>query len=74
MIILRFLVALALGFAFFYWTRRALRKPERRDAVVQSVLLTCSHCGVNFPAPEAVFVGTTIYCCESHRNAARTSE
>lgn len=33
----------------------------------------CAHCGVHFPENEGVRDGADFYCCEAHRQAARSA-
>lgn len=34
-------------------------------------IVPCAHCGVHFPASEAVEAGGRLYCCPAHRDADR---
>jgi len=32
-------------------------------------MVDCAHCGLHFPAPEAIRDGARLYCCTAHRDA-----
>ena len=34
-------------------------------------IVPCAHCGIHFPASEAVEAGGRLYCCPDHRDADR---
>jgi uncharacterized protein len=37
-------------------------------------MVACTHCGVNLPQSESVADGDEHFCCEAHRQAARTGQ
>jgi len=50
--------------------RRALAGPRRpggaADAAAPGELVSCAHCGVNLPRPEARSAGGRYFCSEEH--------
>ncbi len=74
MFFLRTLIFVAAAVLVFYWLRRARSaKPTTsvEDAPPTQGLLRCTFCTVNFPASDAITVGSDVYCCEAHRLAAK---
>lgn len=45
-----------------------------RKAVRDERIVPCAHCGVHFPASEAVEDGGRLYCSPAHRDAARAAD
>lgn len=41
----------------------------RGSALRDERIVPCAHCGVHFPASEAVERGGRLYCCPEHRDA-----
>jgi uncharacterized protein len=69
------LVAVAIfGFARFtslVQRRQDLaRKAADERALEQTEMLQCDHCGVYFPADEAVRRGGRVFCSPEHRDAS----
>jgi len=44
-----------------------------RKALADERIVPCAHCGVHFPASEAVEEGGRHYCCDAHRDADRAA-
>lgn len=74
---MKFLLWLIIGALFVVWIMRNKkslppnqprpRSPEG-DAQTTEAMLQCSHCGIHFPASEAVRDGVgTAFCSEAHR-------
>lgn len=74
MFFLRTLIFVAVAVLLFYWLRHARNgkpaKPVDQVPPTQG-LLRCAFCAVNFPASDAITVGSDVFCCEAHRLAAR---
>jgi uncharacterized protein len=54
--------------ALVWLLRRALAGPRRPPApgAAPGELVSCAHCGVNLPKPEARSAGGRFYCSEEH--------
>ena len=46
------------------------QRPSRRTPVVPSAMVTCRHCGLHLPAPDAVKGSLGFYCGPEHRRLA----
>ena len=72
-------VVLAIGFAIYRLVQIMNRKSERARAELpdpeapREDVMQCEHCGVYFPASEAVRAGGRIFCSAAHRDAHRES-
>ena len=72
----RLLLWLVLGF-IAWWIlrpRKAAPPPAATRAgapasTAPEAMVDCAHCGLHFPASEAVRDGARIYCCGAHRDA-----
>ena len=65
---------LVLGFVV--WSILRPRKPAAPRAGTQApagaapeAMVDCAHCGLHFPATEAVRDGARVFCCSAHRDA-----
>ena len=84
---MRILIWLIIGLAVVVWIKRALARVAHpasdgrpnakagmspgRD-VPSEAMVQCAHCGVHFPASEAVSgVAGTVYCSTEHRKIAQ---
>ena len=45
-----------------------------RKAIRDERIVPCAHCGVHFPASEAVEEGGRFYCSAAHRDADRAAD
>lgn len=72
----RLLLFLVLGF-LAWWILRprkaapppgAARAPGSAGATPEA-MVDCAHCGLHFPASEAVRDGARVFCCSAHRDA-----
>ena len=74
MFFLRTLILIAVVVLLFYclrqWRRAKPIKPVSEVPPTQG-LLRCAYCEVNFPAADAITVGSDVFCCEAHRLAAK---
>ena len=75
----RLLLWLILGF-IAWWIlrpRKAARPPSASRArgpaagsgAAPEAMVDCAHCGLHFPASEAVRDGARVFCCSAHRDA-----
>jgi uncharacterized protein len=72
----RLLLWLVLGFIAWWMLRprkaapppAAARAPGPAGAAPEA-MVDCAHCGLHFPASEAVRDGTRLFCCGAHRDA-----
>ena len=63
----RFLVLVALVLAAAWLLRRALRRLEGDEAPREAAeLVSCAHCGMHLPRPEARLADGRAYCSEEH--------
>ena len=46
------------------------QRPSRRTPAVPSAMVTCRHCGLHLPAPDAVKGSLGFYCGPEHRRLA----
>ncbi len=46
---------------------------RRASALRDERIVPCAHCGVHFPASEALGRGDRLYCCPEHRDADRSA-
>ncbi len=46
------------------------QRPSRRTPAVPSAMVTCRHCGLHLPAPDAVKGSLGYYCGPEHRRLA----
>jgi uncharacterized protein len=73
----RLLLWLVLGLLAWWMLRprRAVPPPhaaarERAPAgAAPEAMVDCAHCGLHFPASEAVRDGARLFCCSAHRDA-----
>jgi len=68
----RLLLWLVLGFVAWWMLRprKAARPPASAPAhAAPEAMVDCAHCGLHFPASEAVRDGTRLFCCRAHRDA-----
>ncbi len=73
----RLLLWVVLGFVA-WWMLRGNRRvapppgaqPARPTAkAAPEAMVDCAHCGLHFPASEAVRDGARVFCCSAHRDA-----
>ncbi|HEY6821518.1 MAG TPA: PP0621 family protein [Burkholderiales bacterium] len=63
----RFLVLVALVLAAAWLLRRALRRLDADEPPREAAdLVSCAHCGMHLPRPEARVAGGRVYCSEEH--------
>ena len=43
-------------------------KPASRAGAAPEAMVDCAHCGLHFPANEAVRDGARVFCCSAHRD------
>jgi uncharacterized protein len=83
---MRILIWLIIGLAVVVWIKRALARvahqgsdgapagtarPRQRQEHIEA-MVQCAHCGVHFPASEAVSgAGGALYCSAEHRQIAQ---
>lgn len=78
------LVVLVVAVAVWWWLR-ALRPPEERSRPREGQkpparesaphsMVACAHCGVHFPAADAVEADGRSYCSAAHRDAGPRSQ
>ena len=74
----RLLLWLVLGFLAWRMLRprkavpppqAAARAPTMPAGAAPEAMVDCSHCGLHFPASEAVRDGARLFCCGAHRDA-----
>jgi uncharacterized protein len=72
----RLLVWLILGFLAWWMLRPRKAAPPPGAArtptpagTAPEAMVDCAHCGLHFPASEAVRDGARSYCCSAHRDA-----
>jgi uncharacterized protein len=73
----RLLLWVVLGFVAWWMLRPARRGAPRPGASparpakggAPEAMVDCAHCGLHFPASEAVRDGARVYCCSAHRDA-----
>jgi len=75
--IARLLLWLALGL-LAWWAlrpRKAVSPPPSASRTrapapaAPEAMVDCAHCGLHFPASEAIRDGARLYCCSPHRDA-----
>ena len=49
--------------------RRAAPPSSARAGAAPEAMVDCAHCGLHFPASEAVRDGARVFCCSAHRDA-----
>lgn len=70
-------VVIAIGFAVYRLVQIMQRKSARARAelpdpdAAKEPIRQCDHCGVYFPASEAVRTGNRMFCSVEHRDAQR---
>ena len=79
---MRILIWLVIGLAVVVWLKRAVARVthsagpdgqlrQREPKGESETMLQCAHCGVHFPASEAVTAATgSVYCSADHRKLA----
>ena len=73
----RLLLWVLVGFVAWWLLRPARRvapppgaQPARApDRAAPEAMVDCAHCGLHFPASEAIRDGARLYCCTAHRDA-----
>ena len=45
------------------------RGPTGGAGAAPEAMVDCAHCGLHFPASEAVRDGARVFCCSAHRDA-----
>ncbi|MBW8777734.1 MAG: hypothetical protein JF585_00755 [Burkholderiales bacterium] len=70
----RLLLWLVLGFVAWWILRpRKAAPPAAARApgagAAPEAMVDCAHCGLHFPASEAVRDGARVFCCSAHRDA-----
>ena len=71
----RLLLWLVLGLVVWWMLRP--RKPappvgaraQAPAGAAPEAMVDCAHCGLHFPASEAVRDGARVFCCSAHRDA-----
>jgi len=64
---------LILAIAAAWWLAKGFRRKGPADdapGVAPEQMVSCCHCGVNFPRGEAVREGDRYFCCAEHRRLA----
>ena len=72
----RLLLFLVLGFLAWWILRPRKAAPppgaaraSRPAGAAPEAMVDCAHCGLHFPASEAVRDGARVFCCSAHRDA-----
>ncbi len=68
---LRYLLILAVIWVLFLLIRRLFQLPEYREKPKEGAsvdIVSCSHCGVHLPRPEALQREGYFYCCQAHQD------
>ena len=72
----RLLLFLVLGFLAWWILRPRKAAPPpgaaraaRPAGAAPEAMVDCAHCGLHFPASEAVRDGARVFCCSAHRDA-----
>jgi len=47
----------------------AAARPHAPAGAAPEAMVDCAHCGLHFPASEAVRDGARLFCCGAHRDA-----
>jgi uncharacterized protein len=47
----------------------AAARPRTPAGAAPEAMVDCAHCGLHFPASEAVRDGARLFCCGAHRDA-----
>jgi uncharacterized protein len=73
--IARLLLWLILGFVIWRLLRPrkaappAAARASAPTGATAEAMVDCAHCGLHFPASEAVRDGARVFCCSAHRDA-----
>lgn len=75
---MKYLILFALlGVVWWVWQkRRDALHDDAKSAPAETLpetMLTCAHCGVHLPESEGLRQDGQVYCCEAHRQAARST-
>lgn len=75
---MKYLILFALlGVVWWVWQKRrdasGKDSESARGEPLAEKMLTCAHCGVHLPESEGLLQDGKVYCCEAHRQAARSA-
>lgn len=70
---MKFLIWLAIAALIVAWLVRGKKNAQGatgKEASAAEKMVQCRHCGVHFPASDAITdIGGAVFCCEAHRRS-----